>query len=68
MRIKKNYQYSETDLNAMIAELIEHKRRTEDRIRELDKAVWRLDMQLKTLYAKRSVALNFTLPLEDTKP
>ena len=65
MRIKKNCNYSQQQLEAMIAEVIERKRRMEARRRELDQALWRLDNQLKTLYAKRNIALNFTLPLED---
>ncbi len=67
MRIKKNLAYNQQQLEAMIAELIERKRRTEDRLRELNQAVCRIDMQLKTLYAKRTIALNFTLPLEETR-
>ena len=67
MRIRKNSQYSQKQLEAMIEELLARKRRTEDRRRELDQALFRLDMQLKTLYAKRTIALNFTLPLEESK-
>jgi len=67
MRIKKNCNYSQQQLEAMITEVIERKRRMEARWRELDQALWRLDNQLKTLYAKRNIALNLTLPLEDAK-
>lgn len=67
MRIRKDYKYSEGELNNMIAQLNERKRKMEARRQELDQGLWRLEQQLKTLYAKRTVALNFTLPLESTK-
>lgn len=65
MRIRKNYQYSQEQLDAMIAQMLAQRQRTQDRIRELEQAMWRCDNQLKTLYAKRTIALNFTLPLKD---
>lgn len=51
----------------MIAGLVDRRYKMEARRRELDRGLWRLDMQLKTLYAKRTVVLNFALPLEDAQ-
>jgi hypothetical protein len=63
MRTKKTL--SSEELNEEISKLVERRALMEKRVEELAIALHTIDKQLKGLYAKRTIALNFTLPLED---
>jgi hypothetical protein len=63
MRAKKNLGSEELD--ELIAQLIERRTLMEKRLAELETALIVINKKLKSLYAKRTIALNFTLPLGD---
>jgi len=61
MGAKKNL--SSEELDEAIAKLVERRTLMERRAAELETALIALNKKLKGLYAKRTIALNFTLPL-----
>jgi hypothetical protein len=67
MRVRKNLNYSSEQLDEMIAVLVTRRERMQKRMAEMESGLFTLERQLKSLYAKRTIALNFTLPLEETK-
>jgi hypothetical protein len=67
MRTKKNSNYSAEELDVMIQKLLSRRELMAKRILEMESGLFDLNRRLKSLYAKRTIALNFTLPLEETK-
>lgn len=66
MRSKKSSNYNLEELDKMISELVSRRGRMEARLAEMEAAIFALNRRLKGLYGKRTIALNFTLPLEET--
>jgi len=52
-------------LDAQIAKLVDRRALMVKRAAELEMAILAIDKRLKGFYAKRTIALNFTLPLGD---
>ena len=63
MRTKRNSHCSLAELEEKIRALTDRRLRMETRRDELNKALFTIECQLKSLYAKRTVSLNFNLPL-----
>lgn len=53
------------ELDEQISKLLERRTLMEQRAAELETGLMAINKRLKALYAKRTIALNFTLPLED---
>lgn len=67
MRIKKSSDYSLEELEEKILMLEQRKMKMELRRLELENGLLDLGRRLKSLYAKRTIALNLKLPLEEAK-
>lgn len=65
MRTKKSSRCNLEDLEENIRVLVDRQTRMQAQRDKLNAALFRIECQLKNLYAKRTVSLNFTLPLED---
>jgi hypothetical protein len=65
MRTKKNSACSLEELDLRIEVLVTRKVRMENQIFILQQGLDALNRRLQSLYSNRTIALNFTLPLED---
>ena len=67
MSAKQSSKFSAEELDQQIAVILDRRELMQKRLAELEAALLRLDARLKGLYSKRTVALNFTLPLEEAE-